>query len=175
MSQYYITYATDEWDKGRAPMDVNEFVSKGLDAIADRYTRDWEEYKRALETPGVNNKIAKMDRHEHAMVMQYDYNGPRRKRLISRLLEAQEIRRKMEANLLKKYGTTNARMIRAIGQTYPVPDEIEEQYGSVLPDLPTDVLRVLRTQLTGKNSQKTPRAQAQRDVDRALNNMGVRM
>jgi hypothetical protein len=173
MSQYYITYAEDEWDKGRAPMDVNEFVSKGLDAIAELYTRDWEEYKRALETPGVT--IAKMDRHEHAMVMQYDYNGPRRKRLISRLLEAQEIRRKMEANLMKKYGTTNARMIRARGQTYPAPDEIEEQYGSVLPDLPTDVLRVLRAQLTGKNSQKTPRAQAQRDVDRALNNMGVRM
>jgi hypothetical protein len=48
-------------------------------------------------------------------------------------------------------------------------------YGSVLPNLPTDVLRMLRTELTGRNSQKTPRAQAQRDVERAFNNMGVRM
>jgi len=171
---YYVTYATDEWNKGRQPMDYDEFVSVGLPRIAKRYEKDWQEYLKALETPGI--RVANMDQYELAMVMQYDFKNYR-KRLIERLMEAERIRRKAETNLLKKYGTTNFRMIRAIGQEYPAPNEIGEkqQYGSVLPQLDTDMLRMLRTELTGRNSQKTPRAQAQRDVERVFNNMGVRM
>lgn len=234
--KFYMLYASDEWNKGRQPMDYEKFLSVGLPRIAKLYTKDWQEYLKAVDTPGIG--MLNLDSWDLAMVMQYDFGGYR-KRLTEQMIAADRIRRKAEANyLMKKYGTTNLRIIREMkeekqrwlknlankdvvsrmvgeitkrikaqntagmtreeiriaerkrleanekrlrnkqlenAKTNAMILNINNTHGSVIPNLPTDVLRMLRTELTGKNSQKTPRAQAQRDVNRAFNNMGVKM
>jgi len=109
-----------------------------------------------------------MDPVEHAMIMQYNNDGYNsygnrgyRKRLIEKVGEGLE-------NLMK-----NNRYLREKKLTKTRKSNVPNQYGSVLNNLPTHMLRYLRTSLTGKNSEKTPRARAQQDVNREFNNMSV--
>ena len=165
LTRYYNVYKQNQKKKGRPVVSLINFGNQALPNLVNRFKTDYAAYEHIR---GFIN-IRKMDPFQHAMIMQYNNDGYKnsnglkgyRKRLIEKVGEGM--------NQLRKNNRFYREKVLANTRKSNVPN----QYGSVIKKLTVDNLRTLRTALTGKNSKKTPMAQAKRDVNRAFNNMSV--
>ena len=175
LTRYYNVYKQNRKKKGRPVVSLINFANRGLPRLVNHFKKDYAAYLTARNIVAIRN----MDPVEHAMIMQYNNDGYSsygrngyRKRLIEKVGEGMNWLRNSN-KMLKMLRNSNNRLHREKVLAETRKSNVPNQYGSVINRIPTRMLRYLRTSLTGKNSEKTPRAQAERDVNRAFNNMSV--